>query len=242
MKKVLFAVLTLGMLTSCSCHGFKASWHKTEAHGEETRSITGFERIFLQGSLDVKYMQGDSFSVKVDAPMEVIKDVVTRVDGNVLTIKMKGEGHFLNFGVSDSDDVTVYVTSPDFLGVTLQGSGDFECQGLLDTDNLDIELQGSGDIEFDNIICDKVDVSVLGSGDVKLKNVKTLQSVNEVVGSGDIKIHYDNSGNVESTIVGSGDITLSGQVKRSTYEIRGSGDMNTGNLLVTEEKTETIVK
>ena len=88
------------------------------------------------------------------------------------------------------------------------------------------------DIEFDNIVCDKVDVSVLGSGDVKLKNVKTLQSVNEVVGSGDIKIHYDNSGNVESTIVGSGDITLSGQVKRSTYEIRGSGDMNTGNLIV----------
>lgn len=242
MKKVLFAVLALGMLTSCSCHGVRMNWYKTEAHGEETRSITGFERIALQGSLDVKYMQSDSFSVKVDAPVEVIKDVVTRVDGNVLTIKMKGEGHFLNFGVSSADGVTVYVTSPDFLGVTLFGSGDFECQGLLDTDNLDIELQGSGDIEFNDIVCDKVDVSVLGSGDVRLKNVKTLQSVNEVVGSGDIKIHYGNSGVVESTIVGSGDITLSGQVKRSTYEVRGSGDMNTGNLLVTEEKTEKIVK
>ncbi len=242
MKKVLFAVLTLGMLTSCSCHGVKMDWYKTETHGEETRSITGFERIFLQGSLDVKYMQSDSFMVKVDAPVEVIKNVETRVEGNVLKIKMKGEGRFLNFGVSSTDGVTVYVTSPDFLGVSLQGSGDFECQGLLDTDNLDIELQGSGDILFDDIICDKVDVSVLGSGDVKLKNVKTQQSVNEVVGSGDIKIHYDNSGDVQSTIVGSGDITLSGQVKRSTYEIRGSGDMHTDNLLVKEEKTETIIK
>ncbi|MBE6261408.1 MAG: DUF2807 domain-containing protein [Prevotella sp.] len=242
MKKVLFAVLTLGMLTSCSCHGVKTNWYKTEAHGEETRSITGFERIALKGSLDVKYMQDDSFMVKVDAPVEVIKDVETRVEGNVLKIRMKGEGKFLNFGVSDSDDITVYVTSPDFLGISLQGSGDFECQGLLDTDNLDIELQGSGDIEFDDIICDKIDVSVLGSGDVKLKNVKTQQSVNEVVGSGDIKIHYDNSGNVQSSIVGSGDITLSGQVQRSFYEIRGSGDMKTGNLLIQEEKTETRVK
>ena len=93
------------------------------------------------------------------------------------------------------------------------------------------------DLEIDSL--DFVDIVVLIDREfgfkpqaAELKNVKTLQSVNEVVGSGDIKIHYDNSGNVESTIVGSGDITLSGQVKRSTYEIRGSGDMNTGNLIV----------
>ena len=185
MKKVLFAVLALVMLASCSCRGFNASWHKSEAHGEQTRKITGFERIALQGSLDVKYKQADSFMVKVSAPVEVINDVETRVEGNVLKIRMKDEGKFLRFRLSDSDDVTVYVSSPDFLGVTLQGSGDFLCQGLLDTDNLDIEVQGSGDIEFDKIICDKVDVSVLGSGDVELKRVKALQSKNEVVGSGE---------------------------------------------------------
>ena len=232
MKKVLFAVLALGMLASCSCRGFNASWHKSEAHGEQTRKITGFERIALQGSLDVKYKQADSFMVKVSAPVEVINDVETRVEGNVLKIGMKDEGKFLRFRLSDSDDVTVYVSSPDFLGVTLQGSGDFLCQGLLDTDNLDIEVQGSGDIEFDKIICDKVDVSVLGSGDVELKRVKAQQSKNEVVGSGEIKIHYDNSGVVRSTIVGSGDITLSGQVKSSTHDVRGSGDMKTGELTI----------
>jgi hypothetical protein len=232
MKKVLLAVLALGMLASCSCRGLNASWHKSEAHGEQTRKITGFERIILQGSLDVKYKQADSFMVKVNAPVEVINDVETRVEGNVLKIRMKGEGKFLRFRLSDSDDVTVYVSSPDFLGVSLQGSGDFDCLGLLDTDNLDIEVQGSGDIDFDNIVCDKVDVSVLGSGDVELKKVKTQQSVNEVVGSGEIKIHYDNSGVVRSTIVGSGDITLSGQVKSSTHDVRGSGDMKTGGLTI----------
>ncbi len=232
MKKVLFAVLALGMLASCSCRGLNASWHRSEAHGVQTRKVTGFERIVLQGSLDVKYRQTDSFMVKVEGPVEVIKDVETRVEGNVLKIRMKDEGKFLRFRLSDNDDVTVYVSSPDFLGVTLQGSGDFDCQGLLDTDNLDIEVQGSGDIEFDNIICDKVDVSVLGSGDVELKRVKAQQSKNEVVGSGEIKIHYDNSGDVQSTIIGSGDITLSGQVKRSSYDVRGSGDMKTRELTI----------
>lgn len=232
MKKIFLAVLALGVLASCSCRGLHVNWHKSEAHGEQTRKITGFERIALQGSLDVKYKQADSFMVKVNAPVEVINDVETLVEGNVLKIRMKDEGKFLRFRLSDNDDVTVYVSSPDFLGVSLQGSGDFLCQGLLDTDNLDIEVQGSGDIEFDKIICDKVDVSVLGSGDVELKRVKALQSKNEVVGSGEIKIHYDNSGDVRSTIVGSGDITLTGQVKSSSYDVRGSGDMKTGELTI----------
>lgn len=234
MKKVLFAVLTLGMLTSCSCQGLKMSWHKTEAHGEETRSITGFERIAMLGSLDVKYMQGDSFMVKVDAPVEVIKDVETRVEGNVLKIRMKDEGKFLRFRMTDSDDVVVYVTSPDFLGISLRGSGDFECSGLLDTDNLDIELQGSGDISFENIVCDKVNVSLVGSGDVDLKHVKALHSSVDLVGSGDIKVAFDNSGSVDSHLTGSGDITLTGHVKKYNYSKRGSGEMDASGLVVSE--------
>ena len=242
MKKVLLAVLTLGMLASCSCQGVRVNWTKTKAHGEVTHSITDFERIELLGSLDVKYMQADSFSVTVNAPVEVIDDVETRVEGNVLKIKMKGENNFINFGVKDSEDVVVYVTSPDFLGITLRGSGDFECQNLLDTDNLDIVLNGSGDITFDDIICDRINVSLVGSGDVNVKNVKMLQSSVNLVGSGDIKMAFNNGGDVESNLTGSGDITLTGSVKRYRSNVRGSGDMHTDGLYIREKKTETNVK
>lgn len=232
MKKVLLALLAIGTLTSCSCHGLRVNWTRSEAHGEETRSIVGFERIELLGSLDVKYMQADSFSVKVDAPVDVIKDVETRVEGNTLRINMKGEGNVVNFGVSDSQDVTVYVTSPDFLGITLRGSGDFECQRLLDTDNLDIVLNGSGDIDFDDVICDQISVSLVGSGDVKVNNVKAQKSSVNLVGSGDILIQFDDSGTVESNLTGSGDITLAGSVKEHRSNVRGSGDINSEGLLI----------
>lgn len=232
MKKVLLAFLAIGTLTSCSCHGLSVNWTRSEAHGEETRSIAGFERIELLGSLDVKYMQDDSFSVKVDAPVDVIKDVETRLEGNTLRINMKGEGNVVNFGVSDSDDVTVYVTSPHFLGITLKGSGDFECQRLLDTDRLDIVLNGSGDILFHDVICDRIDVSLVGSGDVDVKNVKMLQSSVNLVGSGDVTMHFDNGGSVESNLTGSGDITLTGSVKDYHSNVRGSGDIVTNQLTV----------
>ena len=235
MKKVILAVFALGMLTSCSCSGLNVNFTHTEAQAEEQRSLTGFERIELFGSLDVKYMQADSFSVKVQAPVNALKKVETRVDGNKLVVKMKGDGKLINFGVADSRNVTVYVTSPDFLGIMLKGSGDFECQRLLDTDNLEISLQGSGDISFEDVICDRVDVSLVGSGDVELKNVKTQRSYINLVGSGDVKMNFDNSGMVEANLTGSGDITLNGKVMRYNSNVRGSGDMHTGGLMILEK-------
>lgn len=229
------AILALGMLASCACDGLKVYMYKTEPLAEENRRISDFERIELLGSLDVKYMQADSFSVKVKAPVDVLKNVETRVEGSTLKINMRGEGNWLHFGISDSKNVTVYVTSPDFLGIELRGSGDFKCKHLLDTDNLDISLNGSGDIEFDDILCDCINVSLVGSGDVELKKVKALQSYINLVGSGDIKMRFDDSGTVESDLTGSGDITLSGSVKRYHSNVRGSGDMHSEGLRVEDK-------
>lgn len=242
MNIVLFAVMTLVMLTSCACNGLKVRYFKSEAQTEESRPLKGFERIELLGSLDVKYEQADSFSVRVAAPVNVIKDVETRVEGNKLVVNMKGSNKFINIGVSDSDDVTIYVTSPDFIGIELKGSGDFDCKQLLDTDNLDITLKGSGDIKFHDVICDQVNVSLVGSGDVELKNVKMLRSNIDLVGSGDVKVRFNESGSVESRLTGSGDITLSGTVKNYTSNVRGSGDMHTEGLRISESKTETTTE
>ena len=233
----LIALVAFGMLTSCSCNGLNVNFTRTKPLVERTRQIKGFERIELQGSLDVKYCQADSFSVLVKAPADVIKDVETRVDGNKLVVNMKGSNKFLNIGVSDSEDVTVYVTSPDFIGIELKGSGDFKCKGLLDTDKLDISLNGSGDIEFDDIICDEVNVSLVGSGDVEVKNVKMLRSNVNLVGSGDIKVKYDDSGKVEANLTGSGDIELTGEVTEYKSNVRGSGDMHRNGLLVRSKET-----
>ena len=231
MKKILWTMMALGLLTSCVNFHYS---RKVSTLSVDERQLKDFERIELLGSLDVKYAQSDSFAVRVEAPAKVIDDVETRVEGNKLVLNMKGNRNVINFGVSDSDDVTVYVTSPDFLGIELKGSGDFESKGLLDTDKLDIILKGSGDIEFDDIICDQVRVSLVGSGDIDVKNVRTLRSDVELVGSGDVKMQFDNSGQVDARLLGSGDITLSGVVKNYRNHVRGSGDMHVDGLNIEE--------
>ena len=232
MKKVFLVMLAPVVLQSCIVSHF----HTEQVTSEEQRALKGFERIELLGSLDVEYTQADSFSVVVQAPPKVIDNVETRVEGNRLVVNMKGDNKFINLGVADGGNVTVRVTSPDFLGIELRGSGDFECKQLLDTDNLDIVLKGSGDIDFNDIICDRVNVSLVGSGDIDVKNVQTQQSQVELVGSGDIKMRFTNSGSVTSQLTGSGDITLKGSVRSHNYNVRGSGDMHTHELTVKNDK------
>lgn len=245
MKKLnWFLVALLVLMSSTSLYA---------SHGsdkvEESRQLKGFERIRLQGSPDIKYTQGKTWSVRVKAPKRIIKNVQTRVENQTLVVSIKS-----GFSINSlkGNNVTVYVTSPDLIGVEVQGSGDFESKSHVDTDNLQLSLRGSGDIEFYDVICDRVNISLVGSGDVEIKNVTTQYSSVELVGSGDVKLGQRNaketklelkgSGDIKVTsqkcgivncrLVGSGDITLSGTIKQLNQVTRGSGDINTVGLQV----------
>ncbi len=247
-KVVLWAAVGLCLMTSCLSVSLNSGTNETQH-----RQLKGFERIELLGAIDVKYQQADSFSVMVRAPKELLDKVETDVNGKTLVVKMKGDGNVINIHqYGDDDDVTVYVTSPDFLGITLKGSGDFEALHQVDTDVLDIRLKGSGDMEFHDVICDQLHLSVVGSGDVGMKKVEARNSQVEIVGSGDVSIRqsrvdktdmqvkgsgdlvmfFDRCGIVNARLVGSGDMVLSGDVQQLKRYVRGSGDIVTAKLTV----------
>ena len=229
MKKTGTLVLALvAVMVLTACHGMRINYTEDSAQIEEHRQLAGFERIELLGSIDVKYMQADSFSVLVKAPDTMMESVETRVEGNSLTVGTKPKNGWNGL----NGNVTVYVTSPDLIGVAVKGSGDFECKRRLDTDTLDVELKGSGDVEFDDVICDQLRVTLQGSGDVEVDNVTAQRSELLLMGSGDIKVTFSNSGTVHSTLKGSGDIELKGDVQESQSQVRGSGDVQTRHLTV----------
>ncbi len=247
MKKLFFVfVVVFAVVAGTSVYAFQGS-----DKVEESRGLKGFERIRLEGSPDIKYAQGKTWSVRVKAPKSIIKKVQTRVENNTLVVSVSS-GSMFSFSSMKDNDVTVYVTSPDLVGVEVHGSGDFESKSHVDTDNLAITLKGSGDIDFYDIICDRVNVSLVGSGDVDVKKVVTQYSAVELVGSGDVKISQlnakdtklelkgsgdikvanQNCGIVTCRLVGSGDITLTGTVRKLEKTTRGSGDIHTDGLQI----------
>mgnify|MGYP000662193098 CR=1 FL=1 len=247
MKKLFwFLLVVLVVASSTRLYAFCSS-----DKVEENRPLKGFERIRLQGSPDIKYTQGKAWSVRVKAPKSMMKNVQTRLEGNCLVVSVKS-GKLFHLNSLKDLDVTVYVTSPDLIGVEIQGSGDFESKSHVDTDNLDIRVKGSGDVSFEDVICDRVTVSLVGSGDVDIKHVVTQYSSVELVGSGDVKISQHKAkesklelkgsgdiklanqqcGIISCRLAGSGDITLTGTVRRLDKVTLGSGEIKTKGLQI----------
>src|ERR1700712_72178 len=86
------------------------------------RHLSGFNAVNVAGSFDVYITQGATESVKVEAPADVIKNIVTEVKGGTLVIRTKDHFSFNNlFG---NKKMVVYVSIKNCNAVSLTGSGD----------------------------------------------------------------------------------------------------------------------
>lgn len=241
MKKLFMFIAAVLALVSCS----SVTSNKEDIMVQEDRKVGKFTSIAIQGSPTVIYRQGITCTVKVRANKSVIKDIKTTIDNGCLNVSMKGKGGFFVF--SKEKPITIYVTSPDLIGVEIAGSGDFKSEMPLDTDNIRLVVRGSGDIDFDGkILCDNAKMEVTGSGDIDVKDIEALTTdisvigsgeidVNQqkvintdvrLTGSGDITIKCESCGNINSNLTGSGDISIYGSVNNISKQKAGSGDYN----------------
>jgi hypothetical protein len=249
MKKS-FILMMMAALAMTSC---ELKMEKSEELVQKTTKVSAFERVEIFGSPSVCYTQADSVSVRIEGPKSQVERIEAKVKDNVLSIRHKGRKlNIFDVHVSWSDEVCIYVTSPDLIGVDLRGSGDFECKNMLDTDTLLIRLHGSGDVKFDSVLCDRISVEQVGSGDVFLKDIQAQQANMELVGSGDLKarmkhtaltdISLRGSGDIEvsfsnctaanCSVQGSGDVKLKGQLQQLNQSTYGSGSIDTEELSV----------
>lgn len=253
MKKIVFCLIMAAVTLSACNINFHESYSGKPIK-TETRETQSFERIQLIGSPTLYYTQGDTTSIMVEAPKDLLEYVETEVKNNCLIVRISNEAGSVirQLSIPDMDEVKIHVTSPDLIEATLSGSGDFISNGLLDTDNLKLELKGSGDMSFQDIICDHINTTLVGSGDIKVSHVKAQTSNIELVGSGDLDIFHDgvqqtviilkgsgdikadfqHCGEVSGELRGSGDITLTGNVHKMQKKVLGSGDFHTNSLQV----------
>ena len=114
----------VALMTCTTMQAAKKSVHATEGNTVSQRRVPNFTRIESVGSIDIVYTQGHRPSVKVVGKAKEVDRVTTYVRGNILRVGYNSGSRMFSF--DSGDDVKVYVTSPDLLGVTLRGSGDFE--------------------------------------------------------------------------------------------------------------------
>lgn len=133
------------------------------------RHLSGFSGVHVGGSFDVYITQGNTESVKVEAPDDVIDRVITEVKDGVLKIYNKHHDGW-NWGElwGFHKKVIVYVTAKDLNSIDISGSGDVFFKDGITTNSLKLKISGSGDI-LGKVDVKNLESHISGSGDMKFR-------------------------------------------------------------------------
>ena len=214
---------------------------KPYSYSSEDRHLTGFSAVSVSGSFDVYITQGNTESVKVDAPSDMIENIITEVQGGVLKIYTKNNNG-VNWNWGSNKKRIVYVSIKNVNAVSLSGSGDVFFKDGLRAPSLKLKLTGSGDLtgkidvkllessvsgSGDITISGRAEtstVSVVGSGDFTGQNLVTTNTSVKVAGSGDARVNAADK--IDASVIGSGDIHYTGGAKNVSSSKAGSGSVS----------------
>lgn len=254
------ALLFVGVLLLGACVIVPAE--KRGKKVSRTVKVKEFHDVVLNGMADVIFVQGDSFSVRVEGREKDIECLKVESEAQTLCISHEmnkaneqGEVIFMSDGAAMVENITVYVTAPDLKHVMVTGTGDFKCEGNLAVDLLELkvsgtgdvdfkriqakeltmEITGTGDVEIDHAVAEQVSAVVNGAGDLKLNGQdvgKTLLTVN---GSGDAKVDFTHCGKAVVDVSGSGDVHLSGTLQELQKSVTGSADLEMSRLILEKQ-------
>lgn len=227
-KLLIFGAFISTLLTGC----FR------EREGDivtENRSFNGtFEKIRVDGSMEVVVNNDPTYDIKVNAGMNVLAHLVTEIKNNELRIYMK------NNHVRNRHGIKVWVNANQIKKAQMDGSGNIEIHETTVADlelkmngsgriwanvnvtNLNSDMDGSGSIEVDGSIVNH-NCSMNGSGHISSENVEAVSVNANVNGSGHIKCYTNTS--LDAVVNGSGNISYRGNPSNLNTKIIGSGSI-----------------
>jgi hypothetical protein len=231
---VLIVIIAIGALSVAFATGVGGGGNMIS----QTRAVSGYDRISLEGTGEVIVVQGSQESVRVEAPENLINNVKTEVQNGTLIFSQDSGRFWFNFGAWGN--VKYYVTVTNVSGLTIAGSGSLQAADLK-AKSLDVTVSGSGSGNI-GVRADSLVVQISGSGSLKLTGAATQETVT-ISGSGSyngrdlqadqakVTVTGSGSGNVrvatslDAVVAGSGSVSYWGNPKVS-QTVTGSGSVN----------------
>ncbi len=215
----LSAVLAAAIITLNSCGTNGLCVKGSGPVVSETRVISPFTCITLEGSADIYIRQDSVQSVVVEAQSNILQVLDTKVMGNHLSIG------FEKHCVKNHEPIKVYISVPDIEDVSLEGSGNIFGNGVISVNSLSLDIEGSGDIEMENLQVNELHTSISGSGNATYSGTSIVQHHSiDINGSGKIKAFELTVNSVDVDIDGSGECRVKA-LQSLDVNISGSGDV-----------------
>lgn len=245
-------VMAAAVLSACS---IKIEKSKSGVEGKRTYDMKNFKGITVASGVEVIYTVSKTFSVKAvgDELQLSHLDVFVSRDSILVIGKEKHRQGGVKIPIRDNSGVKVYVSSPSISSASVSGSGVVKSSSMIHTPTFFTSITGSGVIELDGLnVEDKLNAYISGSGCIELDHIKAVSTYFSIAGSGYVDAKMANVSDTEAQIAGagamdlefsncnkavvgiagSGGITLKGTLHELDKNVRGSGDIDTDNLIL----------
>lgn len=216
MKAIMLILSVALFFTSCK----KTTIRGSGATITETRAVTAFTGVRVEGTGKVKIVHGLTQKVEVTGFENLVPIYETNVTNNILTVKFKNDYYNVR-----NNNVSVSIVIPFLRNATINGTGEISFSDFIGG-TITTEINGSGDIHTHNNYYDDAVLKINGSGFIRGAGIKATNADVEVNGSGKIEITCTDK--LKATIHGSGEITYWGTPTQVVTNISGSGKVKRG--------------
>ena len=220
-KEITFTFLFVLLLTGSCLEGLlcvKGEGNLTE----EYRHTENFTGIANSTSIDVIYRKADTSGLLLEAEENLLYYILTEVEGNTLSIRIREHTACINF----TEKPLITVTSPSINDLVSTGSGNMFLQDITG-EAVEIRSSGSGDINCETLDAQDLFIKISGSGNINCDETSSLYSEIKISGSGDLSLG-GSCNNADITVSGSGSIYgISYLLSTAGITISGSGNVYT---------------
>ena len=179
-----------------------------------------FDRVVVDGSGQVRLVQGDRDEVFVPGDEHAQDDVDIRLSNGQMKVDLPGSWKFWNNG----NGAQVEIRMRHLTKLTLSGSNDVLAAGPITGDQLTISMAGSGVARFDQLQVGNLNFDISGAGEGQLAG-KVDQLRLSVSGKGKIGAEQLRAGGADVSINGVGNASLwTGNALR--VQISGAGHVD----------------
>ncbi len=219
-KYIIIAAVILMTTLACSISVPDIRFEIISGNGnvtEESRDVSGFDKVELNGVGDLVIQQGDTEGLTIKGEENLLSHIETKVVNDTLIIEVKR-----GYTLTPTRELEYSLSVKDLTSVQINGLGEVSMNGL-ETSDLQLDVRGSGNLDFTNLVADTLSVYIAGLGDVTTSGEVTSQVVT-ISGSGNYKGQDLESSTADVTIsgLGSASIRVSDDLKA---EIAGAGSI-----------------
>ncbi|WP_214070250.1 head GIN domain-containing protein [Mucilaginibacter sp. dw_454] len=196
-KTTLTLITGISMLALASCKPgcLKGSGNVVT----ENRKVTNFSKLDISGDFNISLTQDSSLNVSVAGDDNLVKNVTTKVNGEVLTIKSEKS-------VCEGSTITVSIGVKKLEELKASGAVNIGTKGKLITQNFDLDLAGASKI---NMELDAANLTTTSTGatEVDLKGQASTFTAN-FEGGGKLQAFDFIVGNYNLQSSGAGDFEI----------------------------------